>query len=403
MDTYGDQKYYVKKINPQSNWLPGNLTIDNDYSIFHLALMRLANREITGNKAVEWIEHTILSFVYEDQEILKNIVDRNLKVGFSIDNFNSVCKISDKFSVALAENLTNVKNVDPIDGSFFASRKCDGARCVAFIHNFEDENGQLTQIVFFKSRQNKTFTTLSNLVPGIKSLTKDLRGHWVLDGECCIVDENGDEHFPWIMQEITRKDHTIKNPCYKVFDILTLDEFEERKESPIFSDRLKLLNKLFSSNSHPNIDLLKQERILTQDDFDRWTKYVETNNWEGFMLRKDVVFKAGRSNDLIKVKKFQDNEYVVINTINGQATYNDGGHKIYDVCSALVIEHKGNKVEVGSGLSKEQRLQWFARPQDIIGKTITVQYFEETKNKKNDSISLRFPVLKYVYENGREV
>jgi hypothetical protein len=37
---------------------------------------------------------------------------------------------------------------------------------------------------------------------------------------------------------------------------------------------------------------------------------------------------------------------------------------------------------------------------DIIGKTITVQYFEETNNDKG-GISLRFPTVKHIYENGR--
>jgi len=38
---------------------------------------------------------------------------------------------------------------------------------------------------------------------------------------------------------------------------------------------------------------------------------------------------------------------------------------------------------------------------DIIGKTITVQYFEETKNDKG-GISLRFPTVKHIYESERD-
>ena len=121
------------------------------------------------------------------------------------------------------------------------------------------------------------------------------------------------------------------------------------------------------------------------------------------MLRKDAPYKPGRTKDLIKVKKFQDAEYVVKDVVLGKATYNEGGSKEYDIVSALVIEHKNNDVSVGSGLSKEQRLNWFSNPNEIIGKTITVQYFEETKDSKTDMYSLRFPVLKYVYENGRNV
>ena len=44
------------------------------------------------------------------------------------------------------------------------------------------------------------------------------------------------------------------------------------------------------------------------------------------------------------------------------------------------IEHKGHIVKVGSGCTQEQRLEYMDG--SIVGKTITVQYFEETKIKK---------------------
>ena len=93
---------------------------------------------------------------------------------------------------------------------------------------------------------------------------------------------------------------------------------------------------------------------------------------------------------------------MVEGVIYGKVSYNEGGTKEYDAVSAIIIDHKGTKVQVGSGLSKEQRLDWYSNPHNIIGKTVTIQYFEETINKKDDSLSLRFPVLKYVYENGRD-
>ena len=37
----------------------------------------------------------------------------------------------------------------------------------------------------------------------------------------------------------------------------------------------------------------------------------------------------------------------------------------------------------------------------IVGKTITVQYFEETKNQEG-GISLRFPTVKHIYETKRD-
>ena len=68
----------------------------------------------------------------------------------------------------------------------------------------------------------------------------------------------------------------------------------------------------------------------------------------------------------------------------------------------IVIEHKGNRVDVGSGFSQEQRRHYFKNPTEIIGKQVTVQYFEESQNKKGE-YSLRFPVIKTVYETPRDI
>ena len=403
IDTYDkNKKYYIKNIPELTTY--GDLTIDDEYDTFHSTLMKLHYRDVTGNYAVEFLTKTLGHYTKNDQEILINIVQRNLKIGVSIENFNAVCPVVSTFDVALAENLEKVKNVDPIDGTYFASQKLDGCRTICFV-NKTTVNGDCEYEIEFKSRQGKTFTTLDNLKPHVIDLfTFHGDGNYVIDGECCMIMEDGSESFKGIMKEITRKNHTIENPCYKVFDLLTLEEFNMEVESRLFSERLKeLVDDWYSSGVDAKfIDVIEQERIETQEDFDRWSQKVKDNGWEGFMLRKDVPYKSGRSKDLLKVKKFLDDEYVVKDVVMGKATYNEGGHKEFDIASALVIEHKGNRVEVGSGLSKEQRIRWNSRPNEIIGKTITVQYFEETTNKQG-GISLRFPVLKYVYEHGREV
>lgn len=406
-DTYGPQKYYIKKFNVTQ---VGRMTIDHHYKAFKAVLSDLSNRLVTGNAAVALVEKVIGWFNEKDQEVLKAILDRNLKIGLSEDNFNKIIGES-KFEVALAYNLDKVKNVNPIDGTYFASRKLDGCRTLCFINNYY-ENGEWIQEVLFKSRAGKPINTLNNLVEAIKEFSIQLNGSWVLDGETCIM-EGDKENFNLLMREVTRKNHTIDNPRYCIFDILTLDEFEGRKESPEFSKRYSLLEDIYNECLYEfdgygkgvdqKLKILKQECIKSQEDFDKWTNEVSKNGWEGFMLRKNIPYESGRTKSLLKVKKFQDAEYKVLDVITGKVSYNENGTKEYDAVTALIIEHKGTKVQVGSGLSKEQRLYWFEHPEDIVGKTATIQYFEETINKKDDSISLRFPVLKYVYDSVREV
>lgn len=399
-DTYNKKrKYYVKKFNVTNT---GVLTIDTSYNVFHDMLEDLNNRVITGNAAVEAVERMIGCFVKEDQDLLCKILDRNLKVGVSLDNFNKTNgETIDKFEVALAKKLQDVKNVDPIDGTWFVSRKMDGTRCIT-ICNQDWVDGELKQEVKFFSRQGKEFTTLSNLIPDVKQMFLACgAGTFILDGEMCLVDENGDEHFDWIMKEITRKNHTIENPCYQVFDLLNDDWFYGRETSENFGDRLHALCETWYQTQPEHIRVAEQERITSQEIFDKWQEKAKDGDWEGLMIRKDVPYEGKRTSNLLKIKAMQDAEYIVEGVINGKATYNEGGAKEYDIISALMIRHKGNLVKVGSGLSKEQRIGWYSRPDEIIGKVITVQYFEESKDSKTGEYSLRFPVLKYVYEDGR--
>lgn len=420
-DTYSDRKYHVKKYSVQET---GDLTLDKNYDTFHSMLEQLAERTVTGKSAIELVERTIGMYILEDQWVLDGVMEKNLKIGISKDNFNDAMgNVIENFEVALAYNLEKVKGVDVLDGTYLASRKCDGARCITFA-TWDADNK--TYNIVFKSRQGKEFKTLDKLKPVMsKSLIEwqlnivdgyEELDNIVIDGEMCIIDENGDEHFNWIMKEITRKNHTIENPHYKMFDILCsgvapTNEWNKLgytdrdfSEGLVFEHRYGMLCDFeYFIEEKQYASVLEQELITSQEDFDRWAKKASDGEWEGFMLRKNAVYKSGRTKDLLKVKKFQDAEYIVEDVVTGKATYNKGGAKEYDICSAIVINHKGNRVEVGSGLSFDQRIKWYNNPQEIVGKTITVQYFEETTNKNNNMISLRFPVLKYVYEDGRNV
>jgi len=66
------------------------------------------------------------------------------------------------------------------------------------------------------------------------------------------------------------------------------------------------------------------------------------------------------------------------------------------------VEHKGNTVRVGSGFTIEQRQHFMKHPEDIMNKVVTVQYFEESQNQ-DGNYSLRFPVVKHIFEGERDV
>jgi DNA ligase-1 len=61
----------------------------------------------------------------------------------------------------------------------------------------------------------------------------------------------------------------------------------------------------------------------------------------------------------------------------------------------------GNEVAVGSGFTMEQRRAFKEKPDLIVGKVVTVQYFEETATE--GAPSLRFPLLKIIHGDKRIV
>ena len=68
------------------------------------------------------------------------------------------------------------------------------------------------------------------------------------------------------------------------------------------------------------------------------------------------------------------------------------------IVSSLTIRYKGYLVDVGSGLSDQQRMYWVMWPNKIIGRTITVKYFSESIDKEEE-LSLRFPTFKGVRQD----
>jgi len=374
-----------KKLEPRGGY--------ND--LFYL-LDALNKRTITGHDAIQYTKGYINGMDDWQKDLVLCILDKNLKTRTGADLINkAITGCVPTFKVALANSYDKQKSkVDFNEQTWFASQKLDGVRCLAIV----DDNGKCN----FYSRQGKTFDTLDTLRKEIESL--DLC-NMVFDGEVCVVDENGVEDFQGIMKEIKRKDHTIKNPKYKVFDYIMLEEFDEQYSERKLSDRLTCFNMVynFKAKQLNCIDVLEQWKVKSEEHFQELAELATKNNWEGLILRKDCDYKGKRSNDLLKVKKFFDEEYVVKGVENSIHRIIIGGIEAeVEMLSNVIIEHKGCVVGVGSGFSQEERKMYFKNPELIIGKTITVQYFEETLNQ-DGCHSLRFPVVKHIYENGRNV
>lgn len=363
---------------------------ENIYNDLFGLLDDLNDRNITGHSAIQAVNAFVGAYP-ESEELIFNIIDRNLKTRATASMINTaIPNLIPTFDVALAKayDEKTQKKVKWSDG-WFVSRKLDGCRCVCII----DGQGEPR----FYSRVGNEFLTLDNLKPSIRQLGLI---NTVLDGEICIVDANGNEDFTSIIKEIKRKDYTIKQPHYYIFDHLTIKEFESKVSTTKFGQRIANIESIVPEDLI-GVSVLDQF-ICADDMFASLLEHSKNEGWEGLMLRKNTTYKGKRSDEVLKVKSFYDAEYIVVDVEHDmQRVIVDGSEVSELMLKNIIIEHKGYRVQVGSGFNHEQRRLYFQNPDQIIGKQVTVQYFEETHNQ-NGGTSLRFPTIKAIYENERD-
>lgn len=431
--------------------LKKNINIENE-NVYGDDLFKLLDDlhlcKITGHHAIGAVNGFIKDH-YEYKQELYYIIDRNLETRVTTTSINKIIEgLIPEFDVALCEDydkqVGKKHQPDFEKEKWFESRKLDGCRAIAVV----DADGS----VKFLSRAGNEFLTLENAAIAIKAAGfKNV----VLDGEICLIKEDGSDDFQGIMKEIKRKNHTIKNVKYKIFDILTPEEFYSKKSTVTFSERLERLKKyqiiqsdkldrlndktgLFNTNSKGTtssgltpLEVLKQTHITSQAHFEEIRNNAAEQGWEGTIIRKDTFYEGKRSKNMLKVKNFKDAEYVVIDTIHGPfrviadvdpedsidfkgRTYGELTKEELDLLdklkkeqteimlSAVIIKHKGCNVKVGSGFSISQRREYYKDSSKIIGKEITVKYFEESVNQHGE-YSLRFPTVKAIHEGKRDI
>jgi DNA ligase-1 len=354
-------------------------------NIFYL-LDDLNDRNITGHSAVSAANSFIQKNI-EFADLIYQIIDRNLETRATTTLINRVFpNLIPIFSVALAHDVNKVKNINLTDGTWRLSRKLDGVRCLTVIRD---------GVIKFFSRNGKEFHTLSVIKYEILDLGIT---NCVLDGEICMMTEDGSDDFQGILKEIQRKDHTIVNPRYWVFDILTLEEFDNAIGETKLMDRLS--RQYFDSHV---IMKLPQSLVLNEEQLLKLKENSKNNNWEGLIGRRDVGYEGDRTRNMVKLKDFYDSEYEVIDLImEPQRVIVEEREVEENMLSSVIIEHKGNRVRVGSGFTISERRKYYETPSEILGNMITVQYFEETVDMHGNN-SLRFPVFKANHGKKRTI
>lgn len=354
-------------------------------------LMRYVKSHNTGAMATVSLVQDFCSVLSnENRDFLYHVFGKDLKIGVTAKTINKALGkgFIREFGVQLAHPYH--KYADSVTGKMFClTQKLDGHRSV-FI--YKDGQGQ------FFTRKGLPISGLEEQAKEATEVIKTYGRDMVLDGELLLFnrDDLPTKDLFRATSRVLRSETANKTGIlFNVFDALPTFEFEQGKSTQTFLERKHGLENALESALNASENDIKHIKLVHNlyvgNDIamikELQDKYVKPNDWEGLMLNiADGYYQTKRTKDLLKIKEFFDADVVVKDVFEGEG-------KLKGTLGGIIVDYKGYDVRVGTGFDDASRNYYWNNQDEIIGKVTTVQYFEETNNQNDDSISLRFPVF----------
>lgn len=332
--------------------------------------------------------------------LAKAFVTKNLKIGLSTKSLNTVFggDFIPKMGCMLGDHYATHKH--KVKGPYIATEKIDGIRRILI-----KENG--------KSRLFSRSGIEDVGLIEIEAEAKYLPDNHVYDGELAAM---GEYDNAIVLRQATNSIANRKGErtgvSFNIFDIVPLDEFKTGVSKHGAADRKALLGALFGDDGvqhlrddwakllvaygmHKELKFIKAVPILgtvnTDEEITEMVAPIWARGGEGIMLNTmNGKYEIKRSRQLLKVKFTKSLDLRVTGYTMGRPD-----SKYEGVIGALVVDYKGYKVGVGSGLSDEERQSFFEDPSLIVGKTIEIDTFGESKDHLGN-ISLNCPIFRGV-------
>lgn len=349
---------------------------DNVFDLFYW----LEKHNTGTDVAIKMCQETLAAIASEDQEaavLLEELICKDLSIGVDSKTINSVIpNLIPQFSCMLAQKY--FEKPEKLSGKTFAiTTKLDGFRLIAI----KDKFGNI-----------KFYSRVGQLVEGLVEIEAELKDNFpndvALDGELTIsnyFDMPSKDAYKAASKIIRLKGDTPKTGLtYRVFDMMTAEEFISQGCPAIYDSRRALLDSYAGRSKH--IEVLPV--LYRGTDTSKITEFLDkitSEGGEGCILNLcDAPYVWNRTWNLQKVKKFDSLDLEVVDI-------EEGSGRLAGTLGAIHVRYKdGNIVKVGSGFSDDERKLYFSNPSLILHKIVEIKFFEETTNA-DGTYSLRFP------------
>ena len=252
------------------------------------------------------------------------------------------------------------------------------------------------------SRQGKEFTGLDHIISDICRLYSDSENR-VLDGELVRVNSEGisdNENFRIGTGLLGQDDADKSQIQFVVFDLLPKIEFAQKESVLTYKKRFEALLELKKKIESMDLSSVTTVEVLyTGNDasfIDYYLELMVKRDKEGLMLNRDSKYCCKRHNGILKVKRFYTVDLQVLSV-------EEGSGRLTGMLGAFVVDYKGNTLNVGSGMTDQQRGEYWSIRDELPGRVIEVKYKEESSDKKTGQFSLQFPIFVSLREEGKEV
>lgn len=341
----------------------------------------LSQKRGANDKEINYLSY-LSSFDQETVEVVRRIVNKDLRCGASLKTFRKFIPELPEYSVMLGERDID-KFFEKCNNDLSQMRlslKLDGVRCTTSNNIYLSRNGkEFLNFFIFDNEINKLKEKLAELYP-----EKFRKTPISLDGE--VISNSSDHEFQDLMKDVRRIENVDTSKfTFVVFDIVL--------EDTIFEDRFQMLKNAFENSpkfekisflDHP----LCSNIVDSKDQLIEYANYVIDSGYEGLMIKNiNSYYERKKSRNWLKIKQMQ--------TIDCQVTgWEYGEGKNSDVVGALNCMLEDGTTFNVSGMSDGDRVNFMYDTPSVI----EVEFQDYTK----DGIP-RFPRFKRRRDDKDEI
>ena len=352
------------------------------------------NRTVTGNLARDVLDAMMAQATKAEWNgWYRRILIKDLRCGTSDKTINKVVEKKyaqyaiPVFGCQLAHDSANHES--KVSGKKLIEVKLDGVRVITIVR----ADGRVDMF----SRNGKELANFPHIAEQIsrvvkaKSTSKDM--DLVLDGEIM------SSSFQDLMKQVHRKDNVeAGDAILNLFDVLPLADFEQG----VYNKTQRVRSTMVSFWVEQNKDMLPNVTALTNEEVDLdtpdgWERFKVINQqavlggYEGIMIKDpEAPYECKRSVAWLKLKPFIEVSLEVTDVEEG--TGKNVGRLGALVCSGQ-DDGKLITVNVGSGFSDDNRIEFWNSRDSVIGNIVEVRADAVTQNR-DGTYSLRFPRFK---------